>query len=412
MAASKADPMPEALVDEKKKLVGAEEEEDEEEEVKEMVPDMDLAQRSWMAQSKEDPALAAKILETVKERNMAPWYASLSHQHPSLFPLDAKLLATMKEANEAEEAKIAEALKVAEEGEGDMEVLEAQFEKAKLCARIGDKAAAYEAYDTIAEKAKISTGKKIDAIMARTRVALFHLDTPQVKAGIDSAKKMIDLGGDWDRRNRLKVYEALHLITARDVKAAAALLLECVSTFTCTELCSYNDFILYTVVTNILALPRTTLKKKIVDGPEVLAVINEIPNISDLVNSLYDCRYRDFMAAVVELNGQLEEDRYFATHSRYLIRELRILAYTQFLDAYKSVVMGTMATAFGVGEPFLDKELSRFIAAGRLNAKIDKVGGVVETNRPDTKNAQYQACIKQGDVLLNRVQKLGRVVDA
>ena len=41
-----------------------------------------------------------------------------------------------------------------------------------------------------------------------------------------------------------------------------------------------------------------------------------------------------------------------------------------------------------------------------------QVGGVVETNRPDTKNAQYQACIKQGDFLLNRVQKLGRVVDA
>ena len=60
-----------------------------------------------------------------------------------------------------------------------MEVLDAQFEKAKLCARIGDKAAAYAAYNTIAEKAKISTGKKIDAIMAKTRVALFHMDTPQ-----------------------------------------------------------------------------------------------------------------------------------------------------------------------------------------------------------------------------------------
>lgn len=90
-----------------------------------------------------------------------------------------------------------------------------------------------------------------------------------MKAGLEASKKLIDLGGDWDRRNRLKVYEALHLITARNVKSAAALLLECVSTFTCTELCSYNDFILYTVVTNILALPRTTLKKKIVDGPEV-----------------------------------------------------------------------------------------------------------------------------------------------
>jgi len=37
------------------------------------------------------------------------------------------------------------------------------------------------------------------------------------------------------------------------------------------------------------------------------------------------------------------------------------------------------------------RELSRFIAAGRLHCKIDKVGGIVETSRPDSKNWQYQA---------------------
>ena len=31
-----------------------------------------------------------------------------------------------------------------------------------------------------------------------------------------------------------------------------------------------------------------------------------------------------------------------------------------------------------------------------------QVGGIVITNRPDSKNAQYQSCIKQGDILLNR----------
>lgn len=62
-----------------------------------------------------------------------------------------------------------------------MEVLDAQFERARMCARIGDKAGAYSSYNTIAEKAKISTGKKIDAVMAKTRVALFHLDTTQVR---------------------------------------------------------------------------------------------------------------------------------------------------------------------------------------------------------------------------------------
>jgi 26S proteasome regulatory subunit N7 len=57
------------------------------------------------------------------------------------------------------------------------------------------------------------------------------------------------------------------------------------------------------------------------------------------------------------------------------------------------------------------RELSRFIALGRIHCKIDKVNGIVETTRPDTKNALYQSAIKQGDLLLNRVQKLSRVIN-
>lgn len=55
------------------------------------------------------------------------------------------------------------------------------------------------------------------------------------------------------------------------------------------------------------------------------------------------------------------------------MRECRIKVYGQFLEAYKSVMVGTMAAAFAVSTEFLDAELSRFIAAGKLNAKIDKV---------------------------------------
>ena len=70
-----------------------------------------------------------------------------------------------------------------------------------------------------------------------------------------------------------------------------------------------------------------------------------------------------------------------------------------------------MAEAFGVTEEYMDRELSRFISDGRLHCKIVKVRGIVITTRPDTKNAQYQATIKQGDILLNRVQKLSRVIN-
>jgi len=39
------------------------------------------------------------------------------------------------------------------------------------------------------------------------------------------------------------------------------------------------------------------------------------------------------------------------------------------------------------------------------------VAGVVNSTRPDAKSAQYLATIKQGDFLLNRVQKLSRVIN-
>jgi len=107
----------------------------------------------------------------------------------------------------------------------------------------------------------------------------------------------------------------------------------------------------------------------------------------------------------------LKNDRYFAPHVSYWMRELHILAYKQFLDSYQSVTLDAMAKSFGVSTKFIDYHASRFIAAGRLSAKIDKFGGVIVTNRPDLKNAQYRDMIQKGDLLLNRIQKLARVVD-
>ena len=39
------------------------------------------------------------------------------------------------------------------------------------------------------------------------------------------------------------------------------------------------------------------------------------------------------------------------------------------------------------------------------------MGDIVETSRPDRKNAQYQEVIRKGDLLLNQIQKLVRVID-
>ena len=108
------------------------------------------------------------------------------------------------------------------------------------------------------------------------------------------------------------------------------------------------------------------------------------------MNALYECDYKGYLHAMVELRPILVADKFLQPHSGYIMRELHVLGYKQFLDSYKSVKLESMADSFGLGAGYLDLQLSRFIAAGRLTAKIDKFGGVVETNRPDLKNAQYR----------------------
>jgi len=56
-------------------------------------------------------------------------------------------------------------------------------------------------------------------------------DWHAVKQHIDKAKKLCDEGGDWERKNRLKVYEALFLMVTRDFKKAGELFLDSTATF-------------------------------------------------------------------------------------------------------------------------------------------------------------------------------------
>uniref|UniRef100_A0A7S4AEF6 PCI domain-containing protein n=1 Tax=Pseudo-nitzschia australis TaxID=44445 RepID=A0A7S4AEF6_9STRA len=322
-------------------------------------------------------------------------------------------IASQKKANQNTAEELEQKVQDAKESAGDMEVQDARVELARFAAKSLKEEEALEAYQKLLDLPKISSGKKIDAVMESSRVASFYGDSKKASEFTDSAQKMATEGGggDWDRRNRLKVYRGLQRLLERDIKGAAALLIDCIATFSCNEICSYQDFIIYSIMSNLLHLPRPQIKAKILDGPEILSVANDIPVVIKLVQSLYDCDYKSFLNAMVEVEPILQGDRYFQPHLSFWMRELHILAYKQFLDSYQSVTLQAMADAFGVSIDFVDYHASRFIAAGRLSAKIDKYGGVILTNRPDLKNAQYRETIQKGDLLLNRIQKLARVVD-
>ena len=55
-----------------------------------------------------------------------------------------------------------------------------------------------------------------------------------------------------------------------------------------------------------------------------------------------------------ELEVHLKHDRYTNPHYRFYVREMRIKAYAQLLEAYRSVTLESMARAFGVTVEFID----------------------------------------------------------
>lgn len=105
---------------------------------------------------------------------------------------------------------------------------------------------------------------------------------------------LIEEGGDWDRRNRLKVYQGTYCIAVRDFKEAANFFLDTISTFTSYELMDYNTFVRYTVYLSMISLPRNELRDKIIKGSEILEVLHSNSDVKDYLFSLYNCHYAEF----------------------------------------------------------------------------------------------------------------------
>ncbi|KAI0029248.1 PCI-domain-containing protein [Vararia minispora EC-137] len=342
-----------------------------------------------------------RLLDGVEADHMAPYYRLVAAS--GVVPLDEALIARMERENTDELARLDAKLKEAEEMEGETDI--AEVLRAKAMPK-----RALDAHDVALEKTP-GVGSRIDAALARARLGFFFGDNTLIASALATAEQLVEQGGDWDRRNRLKVYRGLHLLSIRQFKPATDLFIDALSTFTATELLPYNDFVSLTIMAGALTLERVELKKKIITASDVAQVLPELPTLADFVKHLYDCHYAQFFLALATLEQtHLLPSRLLHQHTRHYVREMRILAYAQLLQSYQSLTLDSLAAAFGVTVDFVDNELSRFIASGRLHASIDKVHGIVETTRPALKSAQTDAVLRKGDLLLNSVQRLSKVL--
>lgn len=287
------------------------------------IPDLRVAQKKFLLQTIEpkNADLKKSLLKDIEEKEMAPFYAVACKELG--WRADAALEKRLAAKNETKLKELQEKLENAEKNEGESEIREALQAKAEYLAQIGDKDAAIEATKKTMEKT-VGIGNRMDLVFNNIRIGLFYTDHKLVEANVATAKQMLEEGGDWDRRNRLKVYEGLYALSVRNFAKAANLFLETVSTFTSYELMSYVELVTYTVVVGMIALDRSQLLEKVVQGSEILEVLHDLPVVRSYLMSLYECHYGDFFSNLAAIEQLCKRDRYLFPHFAFYVREMKV----------------------------------------------------------------------------------------
>ena len=91
-----------------------------------------------------------------------------------------------------------------------------------------------EAYDMTG-----GASRKMEILFEILLMNIEKENIPVISKDIDTCHKLVEDGADWDKKNKLKIFEGVYLIMIRDFKKASDLFVSSIATFTCVELMSF-----------------------------------------------------------------------------------------------------------------------------------------------------------------------------
>ena len=369
-----------------------------------------------------DDNLKTEFLDTIKRGNMTRYYEDVCKEFN--WKIDEDLINAMKHKNEVTWNELESS------DNSTLEDTEKKNwrKKFEFFCEIGDLDRATNIATSILKDENNSSSIRIEAAFGLFRIAYIRNNIRSMGKIIAEITDLMEgchaSGSNWCCRNKLKVYEAVYYLATRSFSRAATLLLDCIPTFESYELLPFKEVVEYTLLSGIISLSRSELDTQFNDnGLLQQTLLTEAPKYREFFYSFYDCHYKEFFENLAWIEHELKINPLFHFHYRYYVREMRLKAYSQLLQAYRTINLNRMATEFGVTEEFIEQEIARFIANGKLHGKIDKVAKMIVTvsaascNRgkaPDASCDQelvYQNIIKRGDALLNRLKKLGQIID-
>ena len=122
----------------------------------------------------------------------------------------------------------------------------------------------------------------------------------------------------------------------RDFARVAELYAKAIPTFSAFSVFSLNDLVKYATILGIMYLNRPDLKSYLVEQSDVEIALMDMPVLHTLIHSFHDCKYNQFFLCLLDLEGILKEDPYLHKSVSLIIEKMRLKAYQQYLDSFKS----------------------------------------------------------------------------
>ncbi|KAI5171056.1 26S proteasome regulatory subunit N7 [Nematocida sp. LUAm3] len=212
---------------------------------------------------------------------------------------------------------------------------------------------------------------KFDAYCAEIRMAILLEKETELNVAMKKAEGVMELGVDWGRKNRFKLYKGMYSMMHKEYELGAQQFIESLSTFEGKELITYLDLVKYSIFCGMISLPRGEIKKQLIESSEVCEVIREIPGAQEMIRSFYECMYGELFQWLLCFGESLREDTYLGDRVDYFVYVVKVRAYSQLFMSYKAISLMQMAGIFGVTPEYIHRDVESMILRGDLHCKIN-----------------------------------------
>ncbi|EHY65685.1 26S proteasome regulatory subunit N7 [Nematocida ausubeli] len=212
---------------------------------------------------------------------------------------------------------------------------------------------------------------KFDICTAKVRMLILLGWKEELDKKMEEIESLIELGIDWARKNKFKVYKSLYHILRSDFEIAAGLLIDALSTFEGEELMSYSELVQYCLFCGLMTLPRQSIRTKLVESSEVCEAANKIPSGLDLLLSLDKCDYPVLFRSICLFAEELKSNAYLYDKIDYFVYRMKVRSYNQLFKSYKAISIRQMSAIFGVSEEYMIRDVEAMILREDLLCRIN-----------------------------------------